>query len=165
MCAEWLRGLRRRSAAPACYGRAMFVRDVTRALDEAGVPYCIVGGLAVNLHGIPRTTFDVDVAVPREAAPLRACREVLEGLGLRARLPAALESLEGESDEALRARNLVASTFTDPANPLRGVDVLVAPPIPARVAYLLSTPEVRARWSTGSSRSVGVSRGLRRSCA
>ncbi len=45
----------------------MFVRDVTRALDEAGVPYCIVGGLAVNLHGIPRTTLDVDLVVPREA--------------------------------------------------------------------------------------------------
>ena len=110
----------------------MFVREVTRALDEAGVPYCIVGGLAVNLHGIPRTTFDVDVVVPREAGPLRACREALEGLGLRARLPVALESLAGESDELLRARNLVAYTFTDPTNPLREVDVLVASPISGR---------------------------------
>lgn len=59
----------------------MFVRDVTRALEEANVPYCVVGGLAVNLHGIPRTTFDIDLVVPREAAPLRRCREALESLG------------------------------------------------------------------------------------
>lgn len=108
----------------------MFVRDVTRALEEAGVPYCIVGGLAVNLHGIPRTTFDVDLVVPREADPLRRCREVLEGLGLACRLPVELETLASETDEALRARNLIAVTFTDPSNPLREVDVLVAPPVP-----------------------------------
>jgi hypothetical protein len=92
----------------------------------------IVGGLAVNLYGIPRTTFDLDLVVPREAGPLAACREALEGLGLRARLPFALEDLADATDEALWARHLIAYTFTDPSLPLREVDVLVAPPIPGR---------------------------------
>jgi hypothetical protein len=108
----------------------VFVRDVTRALDEAAVPYCIVGGLAVNLYGIPRTTFDVDLVVPRERGPLAGCRQALEGLGLRCRLPLAIEDLCDETDEALLARHLIAVTFTDPSSPLREVDVLVAPPIP-----------------------------------
>lgn len=60
----------------------MFVRDVTRALDEAGVPYCIVGGLAVNLHGIPRTTFDVDGVVPREADTVALKRSAGRALDL-----------------------------------------------------------------------------------
>jgi hypothetical protein len=108
----------------------MFVRDVTRALEEANVPYCVVGGLAVNLHGIPRTTFDVDIVVPREGAALAACRVALESIGLVCRLPVTLEALASETDEALLARNLIAVTFTDPSNPLREVDVLVTPPIP-----------------------------------
>lgn len=90
-----------------------------------------MGGLAVNLHGIPRATYDVDLVVRREARQLLACREALEGIGLRCRLPLMLESLAAESDEALAARNLIAVTFTDPNDPLREVDVLVAPPVPA----------------------------------
>lgn len=119
----------------------MFVRDVTRALEEANVPYCVVGGLAVNLHGIPRTTFDVDLVVPREAGPLRRCREALESLGLVCRLPLTLEALAEETDEALRARNLIAATFTDPSNPLHEVDVLVTPSI--RGADLVARSVVR----------------------
>ncbi|HEY8431850.1 MAG TPA: nucleotidyl transferase AbiEii/AbiGii toxin family protein [Sandaracinaceae bacterium] len=109
----------------------MFARDVARALEEHGVEHCVVGGLAVNLYGIPRATYDVDIVVRREVDPLRRCREALEGLGLRCRLPLSLEALAGESDEALRARNLISVTFTDPNDPLREVDVLVAPPVPA----------------------------------
>ena len=35
--------------------------DLAAALSEAGVPYAIAGGMAVSMHGRPRTTDDVDV--------------------------------------------------------------------------------------------------------
>lgn len=76
----------------------MFIRDVADALEARGVGYAVVGGVAVNLHGIPRTTYDLDIVVERTEPELRACREVLESLGLRCRLPLDLESLAGESD-------------------------------------------------------------------
>ncbi len=109
----------------------MFAREVATAFEERGIAYCIVGGLAVNLYGIPRATYDIDLVVARSEASLRGCREALESLGLRCRLPLVLESLATESDEALAARHLVAVTFTDPDDPLREVDVLVCLPIPA----------------------------------
>lgn len=109
----------------------MFARDVARALDDHGVGYCVVGGLAVNLHGIPRATYDVDIVVERTEDQLGRCRRALESLGLRCRLPLSLESLASETDEALALRNLIAVTFTDPNDPLREVDVLVAPSVPA----------------------------------
>jgi len=34
---------------------------VARRLESAGIPYAIVGGMAVNAHGHPRTTGDVDL--------------------------------------------------------------------------------------------------------
>lgn len=127
----------------------MFARDVALLLDEYGVEHCVVGGLAVNLHGIPRATYDVDIVVERALEPLGRCRKALEALGLRCRLPLVLESLASERDEDLRARNLVAVTFTDPNDPLREVDVLVAPPVPAaeliaRSRYMEGT-ELRLR--------------------
>lgn len=109
----------------------VFVRDVARALEDRGVRYAVVGGLAVNLHGIPRATYDVDIVVPLDAPSLQGCREALESLGLRCRLPLVLESLAGQPSGALAARNLIAVTFTDSNDPLREVDVLVAPPVNA----------------------------------
>ena len=43
----------------ACYVGHVFIRDLLKALADAQVPYCIVGGVAVNLHGIPRMTYDL----------------------------------------------------------------------------------------------------------
>lgn len=116
----------------ACYRRSVFIRDLLRALADANIPYCLVGGVAVNLHGIPRMTYDVDLAVPTTIEALSGVERVLTGLGLQCRLPIRIETL---ADAALRdqyrdERSLIAITFTDPRDPLREVDVLVSPPIP-----------------------------------
>lgn len=107
----------------------MFLSDLFQALEGAGQPYAVVGGVAVNLHGIPRMTYDVDLAVRTSVPSLVRCREVLEALGLRCRLPLILEELAPveRRAELERDRNLLVVTFTDPSNPLREVDVVVAP--------------------------------------
>jgi hypothetical protein len=38
------------------------MRRLVRNLKKVGVPYAIVGGMAVNAHGVERTTRDVDVS-------------------------------------------------------------------------------------------------------
>jgi hypothetical protein len=110
----------------------VFIRELLAALASERVPYCIVGGVAVTLHGVPRLTYDVDLVVPTTAEALGALDRVLTQLGLRCRLPIRLADL---ADDELRARyrderNLIAVTYTDPADPLREVDVLVSPPVP-----------------------------------
>jgi hypothetical protein len=111
----------------------MFVRDLLLALSRSAIRYSIVGGVAVNLHGVPRLTYDVDIVVLPEAGDLAATEALLVGMGLRCRLPLSLPAL---ADPSLRQhlrdeRNLLAVTFTDPADPLREVDVLVSPPVDA----------------------------------
>lgn len=39
------------------------LRNLERRLDEAGVPYVIIGGLALNAYGYPRQTIDVDMVL------------------------------------------------------------------------------------------------------
>ena len=36
---------------------------IFRRLNEAGVRYAVAGGMAVNLHGIPRMTYDIDLVL------------------------------------------------------------------------------------------------------
>lgn len=109
----------------------MFFRDLLEAFAAAKIPYCVVGGVAVNLHGIPRMTYDIDVVVALEVEALADAEAMFLRLGLRCRLPVHLRDF---ADEAYRLemrddRNLIAVTFTDPDDPLREVDVLVAPPV------------------------------------
>jgi len=42
------------------------LRLMANVLERAGVPYALIGGVAVQLHTVePRSTLDIDVAVPR----------------------------------------------------------------------------------------------------
>lgn len=52
---------------------------ITKRLDDLGVPYALVGGMAMFLHGYRRFTDDVDLLVTEDG--LRLIHEKLEGLG------------------------------------------------------------------------------------
>jgi hypothetical protein len=52
---------------------------ITRRLDELGIPYAVVGGMALFFHGYRRFTDDVDILVTPEG--LKVIHEKLEGLG------------------------------------------------------------------------------------
>ncbi|MGC1275527.1 MAG: nucleotidyltransferase family protein [Planctomycetaceae bacterium] len=45
------------------------LRRITQRLDELGIPYAIVGGMALFLHGYRRFTEDVDLLVTSEDLP------------------------------------------------------------------------------------------------
>jgi hypothetical protein len=55
------------------------LRRLTRRLNDLGIPYAVVGGMAMFAHGFRRFTEDVDLLVTREG--MRAVLENLEGLG------------------------------------------------------------------------------------
>jgi hypothetical protein len=52
---------------------------ITKRLDELGVSYALVGGMAMFLHGYRRFTEDVDILVTK--AGLELIHQKLEGLG------------------------------------------------------------------------------------
>jgi len=58
--------------------------EVFAALDRHGVDYVVIGGVAVQAHGNPRTTLDVDLVAAPEPANTERLARALEDL--RARL-------------------------------------------------------------------------------
>ena len=44
-------------------GLAETLRDFVSLFDRLGLPYAVMGGLAVRVYGIPRPTYDVDFTV------------------------------------------------------------------------------------------------------
>jgi Nucleotidyl transferase AbiEii toxin, Type IV TA system len=59
------RGSRYAGGMPALPDKLSAVEDSVTAFTEHGVPYALIGGLAVGIRsGVPRATLDVDFAVP-----------------------------------------------------------------------------------------------------
>ncbi|MCX6617344.1 MAG: nucleotidyltransferase family protein [Acidobacteria bacterium] len=49
------------------------LRDLARRLDEAGIPYAVLGAIALGQHGMPRMTLDIDILLtPRGLAQFKA---------------------------------------------------------------------------------------------
>ena len=62
----------------------MFLLRVTAALAKARVPYGLVGGYAVALHGAVRGTMDIDLVIRLEEAQFVRAERALRSIGLRA---------------------------------------------------------------------------------
>ena len=48
------------------------LRDLIRLFDEMEIPYALIGGMAVSVHGIPRPTHDLDftISIDRQRLPV-----------------------------------------------------------------------------------------------
>lgn len=103
----------------------MFIHKVCDALQKAKIPYAVVGGYAVALHGVPRGTFDVDLVIQWTQDNLRKTEDTLKALGLVSRIPIDAESLFNFRDEYIEQRNLIAWNFYDPINPSHAVDIII----------------------------------------
>ncbi|MGQ0505270.1 MAG: hypothetical protein ACT4TC_08095 [Myxococcaceae bacterium] len=61
------------------------LRAVTRTLEEAGIPYAVMGAMALNRYGYERFTVDVDVLVTSEG--LTRFKELSLGRGYMEKFP------------------------------------------------------------------------------
>lgn len=55
----------------------MFYLEVFESFSKNSIRYLIVGGLAVNLHGVPRTTQDIDLIVDPDKDNLKKAIETM----------------------------------------------------------------------------------------
>ncbi len=109
----------------------MFYGDVLEALQNADVRSVIVGGVAVILHGVPRTTSDLDLVPDLDDDNMMRLVETMTGLGFRPRAPvlAADLAVSERRREWLEDKGMLAFSFHRPGRPLDEVDVLFASPL------------------------------------
>jgi len=64
----------------------MFYFDIFRAVYQDRIKYLIVGGLAVNLHGVPRVTQDIDIIISTDKGNILKINKILKELNYVPRL-------------------------------------------------------------------------------
>lgn len=103
----------------------MLLLEVVKTLNTFKVPYALVGGYAVALHGATRGTIDIDVIIPQEKKQYLGVEKALAAMAMIPRLPVTAEEVFTFRDEYIKKRNLIAWSFFDPNNALRIVDVII----------------------------------------
>ena len=112
--------------------RASFFEDFFRVLNQDGVRYIVVGGVAVVLHGHARFTADIDLVVDLDPAAARLAIRSLTGMGLEPRVPVQPEAFADPErrQEWIEDRGMKVFSLYDPGDPLRNVDLFVESPVP-----------------------------------
>jgi predicted nucleotidyltransferase len=116
------------------------LESVVRALNDAEVPFLVVGGLAVAAHGYGRQTQDVDIVIRLQPHVVRSAFQALEGLGYQPRVPV---TAAGFADPVQRMRwveekGMQVLNFHSDLHRETPVDVFVAEPFDFESEYRLA---------------------------
>lgn len=103
----------------------MFLYRICKHLQRRKVPYALVGGHAVALHGAVRGTLDIDIVVEVTAVGFEKTERALIELGLQPRLPVSASEVYSFRREYIENRNLTAWSFVNSSKPSECVDVII----------------------------------------
>ena len=119
----------------------MFYFDVLEEFYKNHVEYLIVGGLAVNLHGIPRVTQDIDfILAPEKENILKAVR-ILSNLNYVPLLPLAPEKLADTEDVIswINEKNMIAFSFHHKTENYKVIDIVISHNLDFEASYSKAT--------------------------
>ncbi len=110
----------------------MKIAELLQSLSQHKVQYVLVGGLAVQLHGYMRSTFDIDLVLAMNDENLSRFIQVARHLELAPVIPESIDSLKdaGKIDLWHREKGMVAFALREPQVGGSVVDVLVRPEVP-----------------------------------
>jgi len=109
----------------------MYYFEILEGLYERKIRYLIVGGLSVNLYGVPRVTQDIDIIISTDRENILKIITLLKNQGYVPRLPVNPEDL-AESDKVkdwVENRNLKAFSFYHKKDNYKVVDILLVHPL------------------------------------
>ena len=110
----------------------MYYEDLFRRLQEAGVRYVVVGGVALVLHGVVRLTVDLDLMLEMSRENLAKFIATMNSLGYHPKVPVKAEEF---LDPAKRKtwkeeKGMQVFSFFHPKEQGKLIDVFVYEPIP-----------------------------------
>lgn len=103
-------------------------RVIFQALNDAGIRYLVIGGVAVNLHGYRRFTADIDILLALDEENLEKMTNLMRTMGYIERLPVALRVLSDakQVQKFLEEKGMTAYTFLSDKGERVDIDILAA---------------------------------------
>jgi predicted nucleotidyltransferase len=104
---------------------------IFRELNERGIKYIVVGGVAVNLYGIPRMTYDIDLLIDLSEENLINLVNLLKEWGFNPRLPVDINDFikKEKREEWIKSKNIKAFTFVNSEWAISEIDIVIDSPV------------------------------------
>jgi predicted nucleotidyltransferase len=116
----------------------MFYIEVFKKLNEKEVRYLIIGGVAVNLYGFPRLTFDLDLMLDlNDFKSVSGFVDSMNELGFKPVIPVKIEDFIDPENRRTwsQEKNMKVFSLYNPLKEIERVDVLVENYINFNEAY------------------------------
>jgi predicted nucleotidyltransferase len=106
------------------------IETIFKALNDAGVKYLVVGGLAVNAYGYERFTRNVDLVIGLERENIIRGLRALMGIGYQLKIPVTPEQFADPKlrEEWRREKNMVVLQLWSDVHRRTPIDVFVYEP-------------------------------------
>jgi len=124
-------------------------KTVFKELNELGIDYLVIGGLAVNLYGVPRLTYDIDLMILLEPDNIQNLVTKLTQWGYKPKIPVDPKDLADESkrNSWIQDKGMKAFNFHSETLPIGEIDIVINSPIPYKIlkgrAVVFPLQEVR----------------------
>ena len=107
-------------------------KAIFKRLNELEVDYVVLGGLAVNFHGIPRMTYDIDMMILLQSENVLKLVTQMEDWGYRPKVPVDPKGLGNPSTRAtwVIEKGMKALNFYSESLPISEIDIVIESPIP-----------------------------------
>lgn len=104
---------------------------IFRELNKKKIKYAVVGGLAVNLHGIPRMTYDIDLLLYLEDGNIKKFLMLMKIWGFKPKVSVDIMDFACKDKRAdwIRRKNMKAFNLVNPAWAISEVDVIIDTPV------------------------------------
>ncbi|MBF8278066.1 MAG: hypothetical protein HW406_1094 [Candidatus Brocadiaceae bacterium] len=119
----------------------MYYFEMLEGLYKSKVRYLVVGGLSVNLYGVPRMTQDIDVVIAMDRENILKTTSLLKELGYIPRLPVSPDDLANPDKvkDWIENRNLKAFSFYHKNENYKVVDIVIVHPLDFEKSFINRT--------------------------
>ncbi len=104
---------------------------IFKKLNESGIEYIVVGGVAINLYGIPRMTYDIDLLLNLEDQNIRKFVQLLNKWGFKPKVPVDIMDLgeEDKREDWIKNKHMKAFNLVNPQWAISEIDIVIDSPV------------------------------------
>lgn len=105
----------------------MLYERIFKEFQKVRLNYVVIGGIAVNLHGYPRATGDLDIIILLQNEDLTKFIQAIKNLKFVPRVPVDLNDLTNEKirEGWIQEKNMKVFSVYNPGNPLEHIDLKI----------------------------------------
>ncbi|MBI4972657.1 MAG: nucleotidyl transferase AbiEii/AbiGii toxin family protein [Candidatus Omnitrophica bacterium] len=104
---------------------------IFKELNRKKIKYIVVGGMAVNFHGIPRATYDIDLLLYLEDKNLQKFLNLLREWGFKPKAPVGIMDFANQEKRLdwIKNKNMKAFNLMNPDWAIREIDIIINTPV------------------------------------